>query len=281
MLKHMAHQLIQALPLLWRFRAAPANRVLRHWFAKHFQARTGYTFTQFERLPTQLEALSGPVMDRVLRHVTGPIRIVVAACSRGAEPVTIVSRLLASHPSLDVEIDAFDIDAEMVRVAREGRYEESAVRANPLVGDDFIARTFDRVDGSLVVKPQIARRIRWQTLDATDPALREKIAPADIVFVQNVMCNLRRPISRRVFDNVVQLMKPHAVLFVDGMDVDMRASRTRKAKLEPLDYRIERIHDEALIVRGDRYPWQGAGLEPLSKDHADWKRRYATIFVRG
>ena len=43
---------------------------------------------------------------------------------------------------------------------------------------------------------------------------------------------------------------------------------------------VVRIHDEAWIVRGDRYPWQGAGLEPLSKHHTDWKRRYATIFTR-
>jgi hypothetical protein len=83
-----------------------------------------------------------------------------------------------------------------------------------------------------------------------------------------------------VFDTVTRLMKPRSVLFVDGMDVDMRERRTRRLGLVPLDYRIERIHDEASIVRGDRYPWQGAGLEPLSTERADWKRRYATIFVR-
>ena len=280
MLKHAAHQLIQALPLLWRFRSTPAGYGLRHWFAKHFQERHSYTFTQFERLPTQLEALTGPVMDHVLRNVQGPVRIVVAACSSGAEPFTISSRLLESHPSLDVEIDAFDIDDEMIRIAREGRYEISAVKSNPFVRDEFIERTFDRDGEVLVVKPAVARRVRWHTFDATDPALREAIAPADIVFVQNVMCNLRRPLSRRIFDNVVQLLKPHSVLFVDGMDVDMRRSRTRRSGLEPLDYKIERIHDEAWIVRGDRYPWQGAGLEPLSKHHTDWKRRYATIFTR-
>jgi chemotaxis methyl-accepting protein methylase len=280
MLKHAAHQLIQALPLLWRFRSTPAGHGLRHWFAKHFQDRQWYTFTQFERLPTQLEALTGPVMDHVLRHVEGPVRIVVAACSNGAEAVTISSRLLESHPSLDVEIDAFDIDEEMIRIARKGRYETAAVRSNPLVRDEFIERTFERDGEMLVVRHEVAKRVRWHTLDASDPSLRERIAPADIVFVQNVMCNLRRPLSRRIFDNVVQLMKPHSVLFVDGIDVDMRENRTRRSRLDPLDYKIERIHDEAWIVRGDRYPWQGAGLEPLSKYHTDWKRRYATIFIK-
>ena len=280
MLKRTAYQLIQALPLLWRFRDTPAGHGLRHWFAKHFQERQGYTFTQFERLPTQLEAVTGPVMDHVLRGNGGPIRIVVAACSSGAEPYTISSRLLESHPSLDVEIDAFDIDDEMIRIARTGRYEPAFVRSNPAVRDEFVERTFDRDGDMLAVKPEVARRIRWHTLDATAPSLRETIALADIVFVQNVMCNLRRPLSRRIFDNVVQLLKPHSVLFVDGMDVDMRRSRTRRSGLEPLDYKIERIHDEAWIVRGDRYPWQGAGLEPLSKYYTDWKRRYATIFIK-
>ena len=280
MLKRTAYQLIQALPLLWRLRDTPAGHGLRHWFAKHFQERQGYTFTQFERLPTQLEAVTGPVMDHVLRGNRGPIRIVVAACSSGAEPYTVSSRLLESHPSLDVEIDAFDIDDEMIRIARTGRYEPAFVRSNPAVRDEFVERTFDRDGDMLAVKPEVARRIRWHTLDAMAPSLRETIALADIVFVQNVMCNLRRPLARRIFDNVCQLLKPHSALIVDGMDVDMRESRTRRLGLEPLDYEIERIHDEATIVRGDRYPWQGAGLEPLSKAHADWKRRYATIFLK-
>ena len=70
-------------------------------------------------------------------------------------------------------------------------------------------------------------------------------------------------------------------IVVDGMDVDMRQRRSRAFGLEPLDYEIERIHREAAVVRGERYPWEAAGLEPFSSDRRDWKRRYATIFLKG
>jgi hypothetical protein len=75
-------------------------------------------------------------------------------------------------------------------------------------------------------------------------------------------------------------MQSRAALFVDGMDLGLRRKLTRIHGLEPLDYRIEEIHNEARRERGTAWPYEYWGLEPFSKSKRDWKRRYATIFLR-
>lgn len=276
---HAARALLAVVPGAQQFIASPTGQAWRHWLAMHFERRRHYTFTQFSRLPTQLDALTGPVLDFLGARET--LRIIVMGCSTGAEPYTISSILEQRRPDLMLEIEAFDIDREPLEIARRGTYEAETVFANPLVTESFAATTFDRDGERMTVKPDIAARVSFHLKDAAELRLRADLAPADIVFAQNLMCNLRRPLAARVFDNAVALMKPRAALFVDGMDVDMRQRRSRRFGLVPLDYEIEQIHREAATVRGERYPWEAAGLEPFSDSRRDWKRRYATIFLNG
>ncbi len=276
---HAAKALLAVIPGAHQFIASPTGQAWRHWLAMHFEERRHYTFTQFLRLPTQLDALTGPVLDFLGKQET--LRIIVMGCSSGAEPYTISSTLLQRRPDLAVEIDAFDIDRDTLAIARGGTYDAKDVFSNPLVTESFAAAMFDRDGERMTVRPAVAARIAFHLKDAAEPRLRSELAPADIVFAQNMMCNLRRPLAARVFDNAVALLKPRAALFVDGMDVDMRQRRSRAFGLEPLDYEIERIHREAAVVRGERYPWEAAGLEPFSSDRRDWKRRYATVFLKG
>jgi chemotaxis methyl-accepting protein methylase len=262
-------------------RSQRAQRV-RYWLALHFEQREHFTFTQFQRLPAQFEALTGPVLD-VLRAPTlpDPLRIVVLGCSTGAEPYSISSALLARFPDLSFTINAYDIDERVLEVAARATYTEEAVLAHRLITPDFIASTFDRDAGQFTVKRHIANRVRFGRADLLDPALASLIPPADIVCLQNVLCNMSRSMARRAFQNTVALLKPRSVLLVDGMDPDMRAAETRAANLTPLSVALERIHDEARVIRGERYPWYATGLEPFSAERRDRDRRYATIFTAG
>lgn len=276
----MFRSLLRSVPGVRRFAQTPFGQSLRYRWALHFEDRYGYTFTQFLRLPTQLAALQGPVLDFVDPTGTKPLRIAVVGCSTGAEPYTVASLLSRTNPSREFSIDACDIDEEVLETARGATYSEDVVRANPLVTEEFIAATFDLAGGRYVVKPEIARHVGFRQADATRSGLAEVVAPADIVFSQNVMCNLRRPAARRLFANLATLLKPRSALFVDGMDIDMRQKLTRRLALAPLPFELQRIHDEARIVRGDRYPRFATGLEPFDGRKADAARRYATIFLR-
>jgi chemotaxis protein methyltransferase CheR len=274
---------LKAIPYVQRFAHSARGQALRHRLALHLEDRKQYTFTQFFRLPSQLDALTGPVLDFLnARHGSGPIRIVVIGCSTGAEPYTLSSVMLDRCPTLTVTIDAYDIDAEVLTVARDATYAADEVLAHSLVSSDFVTNTFDQRDGNIFeVKSQVARRVHFHQADFVHGRVEQDIAAADIVFAQNVMCNLRRPAAARLFDNAVALLKPRSALFVDGMDLDMREQRTRIHGLVPLTFALERIHDEARLVRGERYPWYAAGLEPFSPTRRNCDRRYSTIFLRG
>lgn len=276
-----ARLLLKRVPGLRRFANSSPGQALRYRIALHFEDRPGFTFTQFRRLPTQLDALTGPVLDFIDAHGRAdPIRIVVIGCSTGAEPYTVSSALLERWPRLAFTIDAYDVDADVLAIACGGTYSIHTVHANPLVTATFVHNTFEQEGDRLVVKPEIAGRVRYDLADALSPDIRLQIPLADIVMAQNVMCNLRRPLARRLFGNIAALLKPRSALFIDGMDLDMRERCTRMHGLVPLVYELQRIHEEARLVRGERYPHYATGLEPFSLRPRNHERRYSTIFLR-
>ena len=69
----------------------------RHKISLVTDTRENSTFTGFFRLPTQFEALSGPVLDFLLPEQTPKnLKIAVIGCSNGSEAYTIASVLMNS-----------------------------------------------------------------------------------------------------------------------------------------------------------------------------------------
>ncbi len=175
---------------------------------------------------------------------------------------------------------AADIDAGMIEKASSARYSREEVTKNGFVSEEFVTSTFHRKGDDLEVKPEIRERIAFQIADVLDARLISPIERADIVVAQNFLYHLSRKQSRTAFAHLCSLLKPRAALFVDGMDIDLRHSLTGKAGLRPLDYLIPEIHGDALTLRGAPWPWTYWGLERLDIARADWKQRYATIYLR-
>lgn len=274
-----AKRILKRVPGMGPLAHSAYGQALRHRLIQHIEDRTSYTFTQFYRAPGQLDALCGPVLD-FLAAGSRQVRIVALGCSTGAEAYTLASELLTRHPRLEFTIDAFDISADVLAVARSATYPADWVRQNPLIMSEFIARTFVCNRDEWKVRDQITERVHFYQADVADPAIRLTAKCADIVLACNIMCNLQRPAARRLFQNAVALLKSRAALFVDGMDLDMRVRLARQHQLVPLTFEMIRIHEEARLVRGDRYPWFAAGLEPFSTWRRNREFRYATIFLR-
>ncbi len=276
--------LIKALPFVAAFLNTDSFRTVRHKMVlRRDRKRDGsITFTRFIRLPTQFEALSGPVLEFVGGcSKTEPLRIVVLGCSNGAEAYSVASILSTTHPGLQFEIRAGDFNSEMVKVAESGCYTRDNVYDNKIMRDEFVSRTFEIAGESFCIKPEIRRHVKFDTLDAFDPGLAHKIGQFDIIFAQNFLFNHSRPKAALLFNNILTLAKPRSVLFLEGMDYDMRAGLTRLCGFRPLDFKIEEIHNDALSERAVGWPYTYWGLEPFSRLHLAWKRRYATIFIRG
>jgi chemotaxis methyl-accepting protein methylase len=254
-------------------------RAFRHWRILRADSREQSQYTHFLRLPTQFEALTGPVLDHVGNgNSVGDLRIVVVGCSIGKEPYTIGSVLRSSHPNLEFHVDASDVSESAVRKARRGQYARNEVYSHELITEQFIRQTFD-VDGSTYnVKPSIAEKVSFNVVDIFSPDLVANVPPADIVFAQNFLFHMKPRRASLAFDAICTLLKPRAALFIDGMDLPVRVRATKRHNLVALDYQIETIHKENQR-KIDPWPWVYWGLEPFSGQRRDWRRRYATIFL--
>lgn len=257
---------------------------LRHWWNLHFQSRNNYrTVTRFIRIPDQYNALTGPVLD-YLTIDKGPrtLRVGVIGCSIGAETYSIASTLLARHPDLDLSVCGFDYNPEVLKRAHMARYSEEEVFANSAVDDEFVQQTFLRVDDQFEVMPRLRERVQFSFADATRSDLVNATGEFDVVFCQNVTINFKPRVARKMLVNVCKLLRPRAALFVEGVDLGVRERVTRSEGLIPMDYLIEEIHKRVEQDKGGPgWSWHFWGLEPLSKSHIDWKRRYSTIFLKG
>ena len=89
-------------------------------------------------MPTQFEALSGPVLDFLLKdREEKRLKIIVLGCSNGAEAYSIASVLKNRHPSVEFKIQASDIDNEAVNKAKSARYTSEEVFNNETDTVDF------------------------------------------------------------------------------------------------------------------------------------------------
>ena len=247
-----------------------------------FSRRRNCNYTSFLRLPTQYEALSGPVLDYLGDGGKAkPLRIVILGCSNGAEPYSVASVLKSRHPDLDFHIHASDLESEVVRKARSMCYTSEEVFSNETDTDqfdDFVKDTFDIENNVYRIKKDVGRHVECGVANVLDPNLREKIGTADIVYVQHLLMHLKVRDQKKAFRNIYSLLNPKAALFAAGNEYDTLQKLTTKYDLRPLEYKIEQIHSE-VGVYGKGWPWAYWGVEPFDEFSKGWKRRYSTIFL--
>lgn len=271
---------VKRIPGVGRMLRTERFRRYRHAMVLTLQRRRNYVFTQFLRVPSQFDALSGPVTDFLIGDRESPsLKVSVWGCSNGAEPYSIASVLLQKRPELELTVQAFDIDEPMLEKARAGSYTHAEVFRNAMLGPGFVEATFSRQGESYRVKPAIRSHVRLAAANLLDGDLVERAEKSDVVFVQNLLYHLKPAEATVAFSNIRKMMKPRAALFVDGMDPGLKTRLTEAHGLEPLDYCIAEIHDEARRERGSAWPYEYWGLEPFSTSRKNWKRRYATIFL--
>ncbi len=243
--------------------------------------RKNDTFTSFLRLPTQFEALLGPVLDFILTDKKNQdIKLAVLGCSNGAEAFSIASTLKNRQPHLRFTVNAYDIDDEVIQQARAATFRAEEVLSHRAIPADFLSSTFHFSDNVCLVKEEIRDHVHFDLMDILNRDLRKLIGTFDIVFAQNFLVHMKPKVAKRGFLNICSLLNPKAALFIDGMDLNIRQKLTKAEGLKPLEYKITEIHDEARGYKGGGWPYIYWGLEPLSISQREWKRRYSTIFLK-
>ena len=282
-MKEVMKQITKTMPGVGFIIDSKTYKRLRHRVSLIKDDRENSTFTGFYRLPTQFEALTGPVLQFLFNGKTKKqLDIIVFGCSNGSEPFTIASVLNSAHKDLDFKIYALDIDEEILEKARRACYvPDEEIYNNKIISESFIEQTFNKGHPCYPIKDEIAARVTFQIANVLEPGLADKYRPVDILFAQNFLFHLKPEISKRALQNLYKLLKSRSALFIDGVDLNQRVKFTKRMNLNPLDYKIEEIHVEARRARSVGWPYSYWGLEPFMTTGKDWKRRYATIFLKG
>ncbi len=257
-----------------------AWRTLRFKITLLTSQRRNYHFTSFLRMPSQFEALSGPVLEFLLKDKTRKmLKITVLGCSTGAEAYSIAAVLRGHHPDLAFIVHAYDIDKGCIDKARGACYTSEEVLKNELLTSDFMNTTFDKGNGSYVIKEDIRKHVHFDLADALDPELQGQVGVSDIVYAQHFLIHLGKTLATKAFNNICSLLDARAALFISEPDLDLRQKLTRRNGLMPLEYKVEEIHNEVSInCKG--WPYVYYGCEPFMTRKKDWQRRYSTIFLK-
>jgi chemotaxis protein methyltransferase CheR len=169
--------------------------------------------TRFYREPHHFEHLRdkviAPLADTARKG--GAIRIWSAGCSNGQEPYTIALTILSVLPNafdLDVKILATDIDPNMIRDGREGRYPASAIEPVP----KELRKWFNKAGDDFVATDELKSLVSFKELNLMGEWPMKKAY--DAIFCRNVVIYFEEETQAKVFSRFTPLMTPRARLYI-------------------------------------------------------------------
>ena len=113
-----------------------------------------------------------------------------------------------------------------------------------------------------------------------DPELPNHFEKYDVIFLQNVLFHLDHKDAEFAFKNVFKVMKPNALLFIEGMELDMKEKLTSEAGLIPVDEKTSEIYNHSRMhIPLDWWNYY-YGNEPYSILSTNNPRRFCTIFKK-
>ncbi|MBN1868629.1 methyltransferase [Candidatus Sumerlaeota bacterium] len=148
---------------------------------------------------------------------TRQLRFWSAGCSSGQEPYTlamVVRESLPAGAAWQVRILATDISTRMLRIAREGVYEEGNIMAVPRrLRQRYMDREKRPRGDSYRIRADLKRMIAFRRLN-----LMEEEFPFsdefDVILCRNVMIYFDRPTRERVVNRLYEHLVPGGYLFI-------------------------------------------------------------------
>jgi SAM-dependent methyltransferase len=130
------------------------------------------------------------------------------------------------------------------------------------------------------VRPWLREGITWRTGDAGDAEFPAVLGPQDIVVANRFLCHMVPSAAERCLRNIQRFVKPGGLLFVYGLDLDVRTKIALEGGWTPVTDSIREIHDGDESLRS-AWPAQYWALEPFDDTRPDWQLRYASVFQIG
>ena len=186
-----------------------------------------------------------------------PLRILSLPCAGGEEPYSIAITLRdLGLPAHRFHIDAVDVSAHRLAMARRGVYSANAFRGVDLA---VRARHFREHPQGYELDSSIRSTVRFLQASVLDPHLLEESPPYDVVFCRNLLIYLGVSARECVSAAIERLLAADGVLFIGHADrLDVSGVRPRfKVVGDPacFVYRLRAQDNSAL-------PWSLPQLDP-------------------
>ena len=227
-----------------------------------------------------------PFLDTFLRHLaensSTQIRILVHACSVGAEPYSLVMWWRNRVPpavkkKTELEVVATDIDGEFIEYAKQGSYPSTLMEGMSKTERSWFMRSGDQI----LIPPRYRKHVSFAppcnfVADGIDGEF-------DAVLIMNALTYVTPDEQTATVAKVAA--QARTLVGLTAFHPDSICSDVEAAGMRPLMTNHEEIHN----AWGDRlspapvppdspdYAWR---LSPYETDSADYAFRYGTLFER-
>lgn len=166
--------------------------------------------TYFFRSPEQLEVLYKYIIPEIIsskKSTDKNIRIWSAGCSTGAEPYSIAividEYLKHNYNDINFQIFASDINGSAIRKAKQGIYNEYAIKNIPT---KLLMKYFTISDAGYKINDIIKQLVRFANINLFSASEVRHLLGVDIIFCENVLIYFDIPSKQKVvsyFHNVL------------------------------------------------------------------------------
>lgn len=192
------------------------------WFFRHHEA-----FAELVRLQPQR-----PI------NANHPLRILSLPCSTGEEPYSIAMALLdAGIAPQHFHIDAIDISAQSLYIARQAVYGKHSFRGNVTT---CRSRHFALNDQGYALSENVRQQVRFieGNLFAADLLCGSPLY--DIVFCRNLLIYFDRPTQHQAIAILTDRLAPEGLLFVGPAETSLMAQHPLTSLGAPMTFAFRR-----------------------------------------
>ncbi|VXC36528.1 putative biofilm formation methyltransferase WspC [Pseudomonas sp. 8BK] len=166
------------------------------------------------------------------------LRVLSLPCSSGEEPYSIVMALLdAGFAPAAFQVDALDVSARVVELARLGHYGRNSFRGQEL---GFRERYFEVTDSGFQLQQRVRDRVQLRCGNLLDSNVLGGEAPFDFVFCRNLLIYFDRPTQNAVLDGLQRLLHADGTFFVGPAEASLLTQRGMQALGAPLTFAFKR-----------------------------------------
>ncbi len=168
--------------------------------------------SEFYRNPEQWKILDTQIYPLLKERFKKPLKIWSAACSTGEEPYSLVMSLTKHYNLSEIEINATDIDLQVMEKAKVGVYAQKSIAAVP---EEMKKKYFKDVQLSVQVDDEIKKRVKFRQHNLLrDPFIKD----CDLIVCRNVLIYFTDEAKDEIFQKFYDSLKPGGILFIGSTE---------------------------------------------------------------